>query len=283
MTPGGIRAASWPRREPSGSLREVDALRARGLVAGGRARIALVLDGDGLVGGHASWPDEFVRHKAGDILGDLASIGAGSRPTSSPQAEPQGTIALARGLTTHGGSRGGAVMESAEIMDVIPHRYPFLLVDRILEVEQGKRIVGIKNVTINEPFFQGHFPGHPIMPGVLIIEAMAQVGGMLLLGTIEDPETKGRVLHVARQREVPPARAAGRPAPLRARDAAESRANLPDEGRGLRRRPGRGGSGDDGAGGGSVIRHSSDRVIDPSAELGYRASTVGPLPSSVPR
>ena len=68
-----------------------------------------------------------------------------------------------------------------EIMDLLPHRYPFLLVDRIVELEPGKRIVGIKNVTINEPFFQGHFPGHPIMPGVLIVESVAQVGGILAL------------------------------------------------------------------------------------------------------
>ena len=77
-----------------------------------------------------------------------------------------------------------------EIMRVLPHRYPFLLVDRILELEQGKRVVGLKNVTINEPFFQGHFPGHPIMPGVLVIEAMAQVGGMLLLNAIPERENK---------------------------------------------------------------------------------------------
>lgn len=68
-------------------------------------------------------------------------------------------------------------MNILDIMKVLPHRYPFLLVDKIVEMEAGKRVVGIKNVTINEPFFQGHFPGHPIMPGVLIIEAMAQVGG----------------------------------------------------------------------------------------------------------
>jgi 3-hydroxyacyl-[acyl-carrier-protein] dehydratase len=68
-----------------------------------------------------------------------------------------------------------------EILDILPHRYPFLLVDRILEVEPGKRIVGVKNVTINEPFFVGHFPGFPIMPGVLLIEAMAQVGGILAI------------------------------------------------------------------------------------------------------
>lgn len=67
-------------------------------------------------------------------------------------------------------------MDINEIMKYLPHRYPFLLVDRILEIEEGKRITGVKNVTINEPFFQGHFPGHPIMPGVLIIEAMAQIG-----------------------------------------------------------------------------------------------------------
>jgi beta-hydroxyacyl-ACP dehydratase FabZ len=76
-----------------------------------------------------------------------------------------------------------------EIMKVLAHRYPFLLVDRILEMDD-KRVVGIKNVTINEPFFQGHFPGHPIMPGVLIIEAMAQVGGMLLMGAVPNPENK---------------------------------------------------------------------------------------------
>ncbi len=68
-----------------------------------------------------------------------------------------------------------------EIMEMLPHRYPFLLVDRIVEFEPEKRIVGIKNVTINEPFFQGHFPGHPVMPGVLIVEALGQAGGILAL------------------------------------------------------------------------------------------------------
>jgi beta-hydroxyacyl-ACP dehydratase FabZ len=72
-----------------------------------------------------------------------------------------------------------------EIFDILPHRYPFLLVDRILEMEMGKRVVGIKNVTINEPFFQGHFPGHPIMPGVLLLEAMAQTGGVLAMRSAE--------------------------------------------------------------------------------------------------
>ena len=77
-----------------------------------------------------------------------------------------------------------------EIMKILPHRYPFLLVDRILEFEPGRRIVGLKNVTINEPFFQGHFPGAPVMPGVLIIESMGQTGGVLLLNSVDNPESK---------------------------------------------------------------------------------------------
>lgn len=81
-----------------------------------------------------------------------------------------------------------------EIMDILPHRYPFLLVDKILEMEMGKRIVGIKNVTMNEPFFQGHFPGRPIMPGVLIIEAMAQTGGVLALKSVPPGEVKNKVI-----------------------------------------------------------------------------------------
>lgn len=81
-----------------------------------------------------------------------------------------------------------------EIMQYLPHRYPFLLVDRIVELIPGKKVTGLKNVTINEPFFQGHFPGRPIMPGVLILEAMAQAGGMLAFASMPEKE-KGSLMY----------------------------------------------------------------------------------------
>jgi beta-hydroxyacyl-ACP dehydratase FabZ len=77
-----------------------------------------------------------------------------------------------------------------EILQILPHRYPFLLIDRIISLEPGKVVNAIKNVSMNEPFFQGHFPGQPVMPGVLILEAMAQAGGFLVLHSIDNPETK---------------------------------------------------------------------------------------------
>lgn len=82
------------------------------------------------------------------------------------------------------------MLDIMQIMELLPHRYPFLLVDKIVELESGKRIVGIKNVTMNEPFFQGHFPGFPVMPGVLIIEAMAQVAAILAYHTAKDSKDK---------------------------------------------------------------------------------------------
>lgn len=89
-------------------------------------------------------------------------------------------------------------MDIKEIQRILPHRYPFLLVDRIVEIDLGKRIVGIKNVSVNEPFFQGHFPGYPVMPGVLIIEAMAQVGGVLAFKSVEEKmDISGKLVYFA--------------------------------------------------------------------------------------
>jgi UDP-3-O-[3-hydroxymyristoyl] N-acetylglucosamine deacetylase/3-hydroxyacyl-[acyl-carrier-protein] dehydratase len=182
-----------------GFVDEVESLRAKGLIRGASTANAVVLDAAGVVENTLRWPDEFVRHKAMDCVGDLALAGARVRArVVTTRPSHRGTVLLVRAmkeaakdamkdLTTN---EGQGVMDVEDIMRVLPHRYPFLLVDRILEIEAGKRVVGVKNVTINEPFFQGHFPGHPIMPGVLIIEAMAQVGGMLLLGAVPDPESK---------------------------------------------------------------------------------------------
>ena len=182
-----------------GFAREVDALRGRGLIKGGSTQSAIVLDDGGIVENVLRWPDEFVRHKVLDCVGDLALAGRRIRArVVADRPSHRGTVLLVRAIIAAAGNGGlsekaaeeKTVLGIEEIMRVIPHRYPFLLVDRILELEPGKRVVGLKNVTINEPFFQGHFPGHPIMPGVLIIEAMAQVGGMLLLGAVPERENK---------------------------------------------------------------------------------------------
>lgn len=85
------------------------------------------------------------------------------------------------------------MLDVNEIMSLLPHRYPFLLVDRVLEIDPGKKITAIKNVTINEPFFPGHFPGHPVMPGVLIVEAMAQTAAILVYNSAE--ENKGKITY----------------------------------------------------------------------------------------
>ncbi len=173
-----------------GFMREVDALRAQGLIRGASTANTVVLDDNGVVDNTLRWPDEFVRHKALDLVGDLALAGMRVKARiSAVKPSHRGTATLVRELLAHA-QREERVIGIEEIMKILPHRYPFLLVDRVLEFEPKKRIVGLKNVTINEPFFQGHFPGHPIMPGVLIVEAMAQVGGMLLMGTVDDPESK---------------------------------------------------------------------------------------------
>ena len=183
-------ASELSRARTFGFVHEVDALRAKGLIKGASLENAVVLDDKDILSGELRWHDEFVRHKAMDCVGDLALAGARVRARIvALKPSHRGTVTLVREMVRAGRKEKG-MYTIEDIMKVLPHRYPFLLVDRILEIEEKKRIVGLKNVTINEPFFQGHFPGHPIMPGVLIIEAMAQVGGMLLMGSVEDPESK---------------------------------------------------------------------------------------------
>lgn len=176
-----------------GFMHEVEGLRAKGLIKGASTQNAIVLDATGIIDATLRWPDEFLRHKAMDCVGDLALAGRRVRAhISAHKPSHRGTVTLVRALIANAKQTPteARVIEIDEIMKVLPHRYPFLLVDRVLELEPLKRIVGIKNCTVNEPFFQGHFPGHPIMPGVLIVEAMAQVGGMLLMGAVEDPGSK---------------------------------------------------------------------------------------------
>ncbi|HST07862.1 MAG TPA: bifunctional UDP-3-O-[3-hydroxymyristoyl] N-acetylglucosamine deacetylase/3-hydroxyacyl-ACP dehydratase [Gemmatimonadaceae bacterium] len=183
-------ASELSRARTFGFVHEVEALRAKGLIKGASLDNAVVLDDNDILSGELRWHDEFVRHKAMDCVGDLALAGAHVRARIvAVKPSHRGTVTLVREMVRAARKEKG-MYTIEDIMKVLPHRYPFLLVDRILEIEEKKRIVGLKNVTINEPFFQGHFPGHPIMPGVLIIEAMAQVGGMLLMGSVEDPESK---------------------------------------------------------------------------------------------
>ena len=174
-----------------GFMADADALRARGLALGTSLDNTVVLDDDGVLNPELRFPDEFLRHKVGDLVGDLALIGGRFRGHVVVERPSHGgNVQLARVLRRHRDRREARRIDIRRIMEYLPHRYPMLLVDRIVEFEPGKRIVGLKNVTINEPFFGGHFPGHPIMPGVLVIEAMGQVGGLLLMDAVDDPENK---------------------------------------------------------------------------------------------
>jgi UDP-3-O-[3-hydroxymyristoyl] N-acetylglucosamine deacetylase/3-hydroxyacyl-[acyl-carrier-protein] dehydratase len=148
------------------------------------------------------FPNEPCRHKAIDLLGDLSLIGVPLKAhVLAARSGHSANVALVRKIreeyekkliTTKYQKKpqGDYLLDINAILKIMPHRYPFLLVDRVVNIEPKKRVVAIKNVTMNEPFFSGHFPGHPIMPGVLIVEAMAQAGGILLLNTVDDPENK---------------------------------------------------------------------------------------------
>jgi UDP-3-O-[3-hydroxymyristoyl] N-acetylglucosamine deacetylase / 3-hydroxyacyl-[acyl-carrier-protein] dehydratase len=172
---------------------EAQTLRDRGLAQGSSLENTIVLGQIGILNENLRFPDEFIRHKLGDLIGDLALLGARIEgQVVAERPSHKGNVAFARAIaeSVRRDPLAPPVADAQRILKVLPHRYPMLLVDRITHFESGKRIVGIKNVSVNEPFFQGHYPGHPIMPGVLIVEAMAQVGGLLLMDTIEKPEDK---------------------------------------------------------------------------------------------
>jgi UDP-3-O-[3-hydroxymyristoyl] N-acetylglucosamine deacetylase/3-hydroxyacyl-[acyl-carrier-protein] dehydratase len=177
-------------------LKDVEQLRDMGLIKGGSLDNAIVFEDHAVMNNTPlRFPDECVRHKILDLMGDLSLLGAPIKGhIHAVKSGHTSNIEFVRKLwEINEIQKRTAVATSAGtwdinlIQEIMPHRYPFLLVDRIIELEDRKRVVGIKNVTINEPFFAGHFPGHPIMPAVLIIEAMAQVGGVLLLNTVDDP------------------------------------------------------------------------------------------------
>ncbi|MBN1232675.1 MAG: bifunctional UDP-3-O-[3-hydroxymyristoyl] N-acetylglucosamine deacetylase/3-hydroxyacyl-ACP dehydratase [Candidatus Coatesbacteria bacterium] len=170
---------------------DVKTLQEQGLVKGGSLNNAVVIGKESILNvGGLRFPDEFVRHKILDLIGDIYLLGKPLKAhIISNKSGHLSNIEFVRQIKTQIKPDTTSINWGIDkIMRLLPHRYPFLLVDRILEVQGDKRIVGLKNVTINEPFFQGHFPNHPIMPGVLLVEAMGQVGGVLLLNLAPVPE-----------------------------------------------------------------------------------------------
>ena len=193
ITPESFRAELAPCRT---FLLEAEAraLRAEGIGSRTTEEDLLIFGPDGPIRNALRYPDECARHKILDMVGDLALLGkdlaghvVAHRSGHSLNAELG--LALLKSCAaaepiSPGPAPVGRTMDVTAIQEVLPHRYPFLLVDRVVEQEPGRRIAAVKNVTYNEPFFQGHWPGRPIMPGVLIVEALAQAAGLMLAGGV---------------------------------------------------------------------------------------------------
>lgn len=208
-------------------LSEVEYLKKHGLIKGGgldnavviydseggqvevdRIRKALELKDNVFVGKNGIINDvplrfynEPVRHKTLDLLGDLMLIGAPFKGhVLAARSGHKANVELAKKMRElykkkkmvgrYSSKSSTALLDINGILKIMPHRYPFLLLDKIIDLVPDKSVTAIKNVTINEPYFQGHFPGHPIMPGVMILESMAQAGGVLLLNAVENPQSK---------------------------------------------------------------------------------------------
>ncbi len=208
-------------------MSEVEFLHNQGLIKGGSLESAVVIRDDGWSQADAErlrdaigYPDNFkigstgivddvplrfpnepVRHKVVDLIGDLSLIGMPIKAhILAARAGHAANVALAKMIRAEidkkklaekyrtPASGKGIQLDAQAIAKIMPHRYPMLLIDRVLDLEPGKHVTAIKNVTFNEPFFVGHFPEHPVMPGVLIVEAMAQAGGLMLLNMIDEPQ-----------------------------------------------------------------------------------------------
>lgn len=179
---------------------EVDQLQRQGMGRGANYDNTLVVGKSGVIKNKLRYPDEFVRHKIADLLGDLYLLGRPLRAhivalksghslnlklVRKIEEQRQRYLLGGVGVDYHPKDEESQ-LDIETIMKILPHRQPFLFVDKIIYLEKGRRAVGIKNVTINDYFFKGHFPSRPVMPGVLIIEAMAQVGGIMMLAPEEN-------------------------------------------------------------------------------------------------
>lgn len=177
---------------------DVKPLMDKGLIKGGSLENAIVARGDSVLSKEPlRFPDEFVRHKVLDIVGDLALAGRrlrghviANKPGHGPNTELAKALvkrhADVLAMAPRPMAAEAGVLDINEILRILPHRYPFLMVDRIIELHEDGHAVGVKTVTVNEPYFQGHFPGHPVMPGVLQVEAMAQVASILMMRRTEN-------------------------------------------------------------------------------------------------
>ena len=183
---------------------DVELLMEKNLIKGGSLENAIVVRGDAVLSKEPlRFPDEFVRHKILDIIGDLALFGArlcghviAVKPGHAANADLARALAREYSRATalavpRAFPAGEGGLDVNQVMEILPHRFPFLMVDRVIGFEADTKITAVKSVSINEPYFQGHFPGHPVMPGVLQIEAMAQAASILLMRLVHTSHRVG--------------------------------------------------------------------------------------------